>query len=80
MDIDLQEVGRLVEAIRPILAGKPAPITGAALADLLAIWLAGHFAGGDDENATVREELLTNHVRVVRKLIPVNERELLRRQ
>jgi hypothetical protein len=78
--MDLDEIGRLVEAIRPILAGHPPALQGAALADLLAIWLAGHFAGDDAANTAVREELLAVHIAMVRKLIPVNERELLRRQ
>jgi hypothetical protein len=80
MDLDLDDVRRLVEAIRPILGGKPPPIQGAVLADLLAIWLAGHFAGDDAANAAVREELLTAHIAMVRKLIPVNEEWMLRRR
>lgn len=84
MDDFVDALGRdaqgLVEEIRPLLAGYPSPTVGAALADLLAIWLAGHFAGGAAENAALREELLAMHLKVVRKLIPVNERELLRRQ
>ncbi len=34
----------IVERIRPILAGKDPAIVSAALGDLLAMWLAGHFA------------------------------------
>jgi hypothetical protein len=70
---------QLVEAIRPILAGHPAPAQGAALADLLAIWVAGHHAdttpsgGATAETERLRAVLLENHVALVRQLIPENE-------
>lgn len=35
-------VAPLVEEIKPILAGQPAEIQGAVIADLLSIYLAGH--------------------------------------
>lgn len=57
----------IVERIRPLLAGHHPAIQGAALADLLAIWLAGH-------PAAFREDLLTMHITKVRELIPVNAR------
>ena len=77
MDVDLDEVGRLVEKIRPILAGNPSPTVGAALADLLATLLAGHFGGTPAKDKALREELLRMHLKIVRRLIPVNEREIL---
>jgi len=69
------EVVALVDAIRPLLAGKSADVQGAALADLLAIWLAGHHTPGD-EGATreLRAELLAMHCSKVRELVPVNAR------
>jgi hypothetical protein len=78
--MDSDQVMRLVNVIRPLLAGEPPSIQGAAIADLLAIWLAGHFAGGAAENAALRDELLTAHIAVVRALIPENEAEILSRQ
>jgi hypothetical protein len=71
--IDVDEVMRLIDTIRPLLAGKPAPVQGAALADLLAIWLAGHWAGNRAETARLRADLLKAHVATVRKLIHENE-------
>jgi hypothetical protein len=69
----LAEVQKMVEQIRPILGGHPAAVQGAVLADLLAIWLAGHHVVGD-ENATrtKRAELLALHCATVRKLVPEN--------
>jgi hypothetical protein len=58
----LQEVRSLSEQLKPVLAGKPPYVQGAALADMLAIWLAGH-------PADVREELLANHIGAVRALL-----------
>jgi hypothetical protein len=67
------EVLAIVEAIRPILARHPAAVQGAALADCLAIWLAGHHVPGDeDATSTMRAELLALHCGSVRELVPVN--------
>jgi hypothetical protein len=77
--MDLNDVTRLVETIRPLLAGKGAPIQGAVLADLLAIWLAGHIMTDDAATAELREELLANHIAMVRRLIGPNEAEMMSR-
>jgi hypothetical protein len=70
-----EDVVRLVERINPILAGQPSVIQGAALADLLAIWLAGHvYEGLPSTTATMREALLLAHVEHVRALVSVNAR------
>jgi hypothetical protein len=58
-------VRELVERMRPILAGHHPAAQGAALADMLAMWLAGH-------EASLREPLLNAHVVAVRRLVPVN--------
>src|SRR5262245_21904161 len=63
--IEVGQVAPVVEAIKPHLAGRPPAIQGAALADLLAIWLAGH-------PAEVREALLAEHISTVRELVPIN--------
>src|SRR5262245_46031556 len=66
--------------VAPRLAGKPPEVQGAALADLVATFLAGHMVAGDPEaTAKLREELLTTHIEIVRQLIPVNEKDILAR-
>ena len=67
----------LVELIRPILAGHPPMVQGAALADCLSIWLAGHNVP-DDADAThdLRAVLLENHCAVVRQLTPISAKQL----
>ena len=72
MDI-VPETIRLIDAIRPLLAGKPAPVQGAALADLLATWLAGHRADEKAQTDWLRAVLLEEHIATVRELIPENE-------
>lgn len=69
----------LVQMIRPLLAGEGAPVQSAALADLVAIWLAGHqleeggkYVGGAELDA-LREAVLTEFINVVRALIPPND-------
>jgi hypothetical protein len=62
---DPARVFDLVERIRPILAGNHPAVQGAAMADLVAIWLAGH-------PAEFREQLLALHVDKVRALVPPN--------
>ena len=63
----------IVERIGPLLGGEPPEAQGAALADLLAIWLAGHeVPGNPDATHTLRAELLAEHLHLVRQLVPVN--------
>lgn len=60
-------VAKIVENVRPLLAGQGPHNQGAALADLVAMWLAGH-------PPNIREDILALHVEMVRRLIPVNAR------
>ena len=70
---DASAVFALTKAIRPLLAGKPAQVQGAVLADLLALWLAGHVMRGDPKaTEAMREEALDMHLKAVRALIDIN--------
>lgn len=70
---DPHEVFRLVESIGQVLTGRDPAIQSAVLADLLATWLAGHIAVGDDRaTKRLRERLLSEHIKLVRRLLPVN--------
>lgn len=62
---DPRKVDRLVKRIMPLLAGKGPEIQGGALADLVAIFIAGHHPG-------LRDEVLQMHIDLVRQLVPVN--------
>jgi hypothetical protein len=71
---------RLVAKICPILQGNPPEVQSAALADLLAMWLAGHFVIEDRPGTTeLREQLLAEHIKVVRALVEPNEQMILER-
>ena len=68
-----RDVERLVNRIKPLLAGQPPEIVGAALADLLPIWIASHvYKNMPGTTDTMREALLVAHIDRVRELIPVN--------
>jgi hypothetical protein len=68
-----REVAALVGKIRPFLAGHAPEVQGAVLADLLAVWLAGHHTAGDaDASRKFRADLLDVHCRAVRQLVEVN--------
>jgi hypothetical protein len=72
-----REVLGLVDRIRPLLAGYPAEMQGAALADLLAIWLAGHYVEGDAvATRTLRSDLLADHFTTVIQLTPLNAKTI----
>jgi hypothetical protein len=67
------DVEALVTRMSKVLASHPPQIQGAVLADLLAIWLAGHFVRGDpEETAKLRAILLSIHLDAVHKLVEVN--------
>lgn len=73
VEVDAKEVRRIANQARHLLAGRPAAVQSAVLADLLAIYLAGHIVRGDPVKTDVlREQLLDLHVDLVRQLVPVN--------
>jgi hypothetical protein len=72
----MKTVDDLVERIMPILAGRPPEVQSAVLADLLAMWIAGHFANADETDA-LHEKLLTAHIKLVRDLVGPNQQRIL---
>jgi hypothetical protein len=66
---ETREICRIVEQIRPMLAGRTPEVQGGVLTYLMAIWLAGHSREGD-EGATrkLRADLLAIYCRWIRKL------------
>ena len=72
------KVTALVELISGFLHGHEDSVQGAALCDLLAMWLAGHFVANSVEDTRLfRERLLDNHIENLWKLVPINERRIL---
>jgi hypothetical protein len=65
----------LLDRISPILANASDEMQGAVLADLTAIWIAGHRVPGDRaegdraEGDRFREELIELHAKHVRELV-----------
>ena len=73
MNSDPAAIAQTINQIRPLLARRSAVFQGAVLADLLAIWLAGHQVGVDaDATRKLRAELLAQHCFAVRQLTAVN--------
>lgn len=66
-----EAVDRLFQRARRIFAGKPPDITGAVLAELVALWIASHVTDEKAWTNEVRDRLLQVHVDIVRDLIPV---------
>ena len=65
---------RLIEKIKPILAGNTPPVASAVLADLLAQFLAGHQDpdGEGPHMDELRNQILDRWVTLVKELIPIN--------
>ena len=64
---------KLADEIAPLLAGKGPGVQGGALAELLARYLAGHWAETRAETKALRDYLLAEHMKCVISLIPGNE-------
>jgi len=69
---DIQTIIRLVDDIKPILAGHSPVVQSAVLADLLAIWLLCFSIG--PRTADLRDELLKKHVGIVQALVAEAEK------
>jgi hypothetical protein len=64
-----REASSISAQIEPLLHGRGPELQGAVLADLLAMFIAGHHPG-------LREEILQMHIGAVRGLIPVCEAQI----
>jgi hypothetical protein len=62
----------LIHAIGPLLHGKGPDLQGAALAELVSRWIAGH-------HPSLRAHALAQHFHAVRDLIRLNEETLATR-
>lgn len=73
------EVDSLVNKAKPLFAGQAPCAVGAALADLLALWLACHRTGKYADTKELHEDLLESHIEAVRALIPIHQKEIFQR-
>lgn len=72
-----QEVAEAVNRIRPLLQGFAPQIQGMVLAELLSLWLAGHWMPGDvEETRRMRMLLLKRHDDAVWELVEENAKLL----
>lgn len=70
MDDLATEVERVSRQIQPLLRGHPREVQAGVLADLLSLWLAGHWPPQS------RELFLADLVDLVRILVPESEKEV----
>jgi hypothetical protein len=78
MTMEAEAANELAESMRPLLSGKGSMLQGAALAELVAMWLAGHIVDGNAKATDrARRTTLRMFVETVVKLIPVMEREVI---
>lgn len=77
IDTEIAVTRQTICQIRPLLAGLPPYLQGAVLSELLALWLAGHYAPDNPEDtAQFRADLLEMHIRLVKQLIPKIAQEI----
>ena len=76
----IREVEEVSRQIYDLMAGRAPAVQGAICADLLSCWVAGHSVPGN-EQATIdaREAILKAHIETVRRLIPIQEKDILGR-
>jgi hypothetical protein len=71
---DTLKAEALAKQCYPIFAGQDPNVVAAALAELLALLLAGHFVPGDPaDTQAMRDDILALHIETVKKLVPVME-------
>jgi hypothetical protein len=64
------DVSKISRQIQPLLHGHSPYVQCAVLADLLSMWLAGHWP------PEAREKLLTDFADLARDLVPISERQI----
>jgi hypothetical protein len=81
-DEQMVEADTITEQIRPLLQGRGAVIQSIILADLTAAWIGGHLLhenGAVDpaSTASIREDILSNFLRLVRQLVPYHHARIM---
>jgi hypothetical protein len=72
-----EQIDAVVEEIKPHLANRHPAVQGAALANLLAIFLVGHRIEGDSEAThELRMQCIEMHMKAVAEYIPIYEAEM----
>ena len=74
--IPLAEIERRAVVMHEHVAGLEPEIQSAVIAHLLATWLAGHRGDDAKKLAAFREEILQNHIALVRALLPLEDQRL----
>jgi hypothetical protein len=73
-DATIEQAGKLAKKAKRLFAGKDPDVAGAALIELVALHLAGHYVPDDPEaTKAIRVELLLAFVQAVEGLVPVLE-------
>lgn len=70
---------RLAKRIMPLLAGHLPEVQGAALAQLLALWIAGFASNNPATQQDARDEVMNQAFDLVRALVPTMHETLYRR-
>ena len=69
-----ETIKELADKISPLLAGQPREIQGAVLGQLVAIWLAGHYANDPEEQMDLWTGLLFQQAKLSLRLA-ANDRQ-----
>jgi hypothetical protein len=67
----------ICQHIKPFLAGVGSATQSAVLANMTALWLAGHIGPTPEATKAYRAGLLAGHVELVEQLIEPSEQEIL---
>jgi hypothetical protein len=74
---EIAQIREIVQRIGPLLAGKPPAVQSGALADCVAMYLAGHVVLGDAEaTRELREEVYEVFMELVWALVELNARQI----
>jgi len=66
---DVERIAQIVDAAKPLLAGRPSEVQGGALAELVSIWLAGF-------HPKMRDEMLALWLKMALAMVPLCEEEI----
>lgn len=72
-DGEIKKATKVAERIYPMLRGIHPTVQGAIVADLVAMWIAGHVVEGDPKDTDrLRKFLMEQHIKLVVQLIKPN--------